>query len=234
MNRLGRGAVLLILGVVVAQLVLDGSFGAFVQQRMRIPLAVAAGTVVVLGLVDLAVALRERSDDELDRPVGPRVGWLLAAPVLVLVAVAPTSLGAAAADRVDSFEPSRPDDLAQLPENDPFAMQVLDFVTTARWDETGALVGRRVILEGLVVNDADLPDGFHLTRFLVSCCAADGIPIKVTVRGVEEPFADDQWVRAIVTLRESSAATDLNREVEVDVVEIVPAEAPASPYESPF
>lgn len=234
MNRFGRGSVMLFVGLTIGRLVVDGGFGAFVQQRMRWPLAIATVAMIILGLVDIVLALRSDEAEE-TRSVGPRVGWLLAVPVLVLIAVAPTSLGAAAADRVDSFEPTRPDDLTELPAEDPFTMRVLDFATAAIWDETGALEGRQVILEGLVVNDADVPDGFFLTRFLVSCCAADGIPIKVAVHDVDGTFADDDWVRATVTLRDRSPAAVDGGFVEVDAIDIVVLdEPPASPYESPF
>ncbi len=235
MNRFGRGSVMLFVGLTVGRLVVDGGFGAFVQQRMRWPLAIATAAMIVLGLVDVVRDLR--SDDESDdhRIVGPRVGWLLAAPVLVLIAVAPTSLGAAAADRVDSFEPARPDELAELPDTDPFAMRVLDFATAAVWDETGALEGREVILEGIVVNDGDLGGAFFLARFLVSCCAADGIPIKIAVHGADASFADDDWIRATVTLREPSPEAIEGGYVEVDAIEVVLLdEPPSSPYETPF
>ncbi len=234
MNRFGRGSVMLFVGLTIGRLVVDGGFGAFVQQRMRWPLAIATVVMIVLGLVDVILALRS-DDTEETRSVGPRVGWLLAGPILVLIAVAPTSLGAAAADRVDSFEPTRPDDLTALPEDDPFTMRVLDFATAAIWDETGALEGRQVILEGLVVNDDDLPGGYFLTRFLVSCCAADGIPIKIAVHDADATFADDDWIRATVTLRERSPAAVEGGYVEVDAIGVELLDGPpASPYESPF
>ncbi len=235
MNRFGRGSVMLFVGLTVGRLVVDGGFGAFVQQRMRWPLALATVVMVVLGLVDIVRDLRSDDDADDHRVVGPRVGWLLAAPVLVLIAVAPTSLGAAAADRVDSFEPARPDDFTELPDTDPFAMRVLDFATAAVWDETGALEGRQVILEGIVVNDTDLTDGFFLARFLVSCCAADGIPIKIAIRDTDASFADDDWIRATVTLREQSPEAIEDGYIEVDAIDVVLLEEPpSSPYESPF
>lgn len=235
MNRFGRGSVMLFVGVTVGRLVVDGGFGAFVQQRMRWPLAAATVAMIVLGLVDVVRDLSGTDEENDHRAVGPRVGWLLTAPVLVLIAVAPTSLGAAAADRVDSFEPARPDDLAELPDADPFAMRVVDFATAALWDETGALDGRRVILEGIVVNDTDLDGGFFLARFLVSCCAADGIPIKIAVHDAEATFADDDWIRATVTVRAPSPEAIEGGYVEVDAIDVVLLdEPPAAPYETPF
>lgn len=235
MNRLGRGVLLLFVGVTVMRIVVDGSFASFVQLRMRWPLGVAAAAVIALGVIDVFLGLLHDDAAEQRRAVGPRVGWLLAAPILVLMAVAPTALGAAAVDRVDSFRPTRPGELVDLPATDPFAMRVVDFTTTAVWDETGALEGRQVILEGLVANDDDLPGAFFLARFLVSCCAADGIPVKVAVHGADVAFADDTWIRATVTLREQSPAAIEGGYTEVDAIAVQALDGPpASPYESPF
>ena len=236
---MGRGVLMAYVGIVVLRLVLSGGFGDFVQQRMRWPLLLAAAFTLVLGLSDVARGFQTAREDR-DRSVAPAVGWLLAAPLLVLVSVAPTALGAAAADRVDSFEPPPPDDIESawvFPEEDPFELRMFEFVNAALWDETGSLIGREVILEGLVVNDPDVPDGFVLVRFMVSCCAADGLPLKVAVRDSPQRFEDDQWVRATVTLRPAPGDADFDpdRLVEVDVISLEPlAESPDSPYESPY
>lgn len=233
MNRIGRGTVMLFLGLSVGRLVIDGRFGDFVQQRMRWPLAVATVVVIVLGLTDVVRGLRARDDQAQRRSVGPRVGWLLALPVLVLVTVAPTALGAAAADRVAPYRPTAGGSPDLLPEGDPFAMRVVDFARMAVWDDTGALEGRQVILDGIVVDDGTVPGGFVLARFLVSCCAADGVPIKIAVHGAGPGFVEDQWVRATVTLREQSAAAERDGIIEVDAVAIVPLDgAPDAPYET--
>ena len=42
MNRIGRAAVMLALGGITTRLLLNGGFGWFVQQRMRLPLWGAA------------------------------------------------------------------------------------------------------------------------------------------------------------------------------------------------
>jgi putative membrane protein len=60
--------------------------------------------------------------------------------------------------------------------------------------------GRRVELLGFVDDEPDGPEGtFQLTRFYVSCCAADAIPYSTAIdppgSGPAE-FPDDVWVRA--------------------------------------
>ena len=238
MNSAGRGVLLVYVGIVIGRITWSGSFGFFVQQRMRWPLAIAAACVFALGLVDVVNWWRERVDDR--RSVGPVVGWLLAAPLLVLMSVSPTGLGAAASNRVDSFEPQPPaqTDTWALPADDPFEMRMIDFVNHALYDEQRRLEGRQVIMEGLVVNDPEVDDGFLLVRFVVSCCAADGLPLKVALRGTAERYDDDQWVRATVTWRPpDSDAPDAASSgfIEAEVLNVEPIDDPPSAqYESPY
>ncbi|MFK8026042.1 MAG: TIGR03943 family protein [Ilumatobacter sp.] len=232
-----------LIGIVVMRLVISGEYGFFVQQRMQIPLAVAGVLLLVFGVIELVAAFRsESSDPEAStRSISPTVGWLLAAPLVVLLAVAPAALGAAAAERVDSIVPAEPspsdDSLQALDDSGgPVPLKVSDFLTRAIWDDTGSLIDTEVELEGLVVNADEIDDGFWLTRFAVSCCAADGLPLQVAIRGVEREFDNDEWVRVVVVWNEPPGGEygpdDLieARLVDIEVVE----NPPNDPYESPF
>lgn len=242
MNRVGRAAVVLGLGAVTARLLWSGAFGWFVQQRMRIPLLLATVVLLLFGAYELLGGSGEerRDPDAMRRPTGPAVGWLLVLPLVVLVSVAPTGLGAAAADRVDAFTPTEatspfgPIDTSAGPP----PMRVFDFLERALWDQSRSLDGTTVQLEGLVVNDPDIDDGFKLTRFMVSCCAADGIPLQVTLHGTGPVLEDDTWVVAEVVWRPPDvpyAETPGQWVVEADVVSItVVPDAPNDPYESPY
>ena len=118
-------------------------------------------------------------------------------------------------------------------------MRVFDFVARAISDPAESLNDVPVRLEGLVVNDPEIDDGFRLTRFLVSCCAADGVPIQVAVRGLDTTFEDDTWVIADVVVRTPdvplSQLPAAERIVEVDVISItVETDPPTDAYESPY
>ena len=108
MSRLGRAAILLWLGGFTIRLVWTGGFGWFVQQRMRYPLLAAAVLLLAFGIHE---AFRSSAEEENLRPlearrsVAPIVGWLMILPFIVLISVAPTGLGSAAADRVEAFTP---------------------------------------------------------------------------------------------------------------------------------
>jgi len=238
MSRVGRASLLIFVGALVSRLVVDGGFGWFVQQHMRYPLGIAAGALVVFGVYELVQSARY--GDESDHGAGPTVGWLLAIPLLVLMSVAPTALGAEAAERVEAYVPTEATDrFTPLPEQDgPLPMRVIEFLDRAAWDTEQSLNGRLIQLEGLVVNDPEISDGFKLTRFMVSCCAADGIPLQVALRGVDGSLEDDTWVIADVVWRTPDVPYHETGDawiIEADAVLVTPVVGiPKDPYESPY
>lgn len=241
MNRLGRAAVMVSIGAMVARLLWSGGYGWFVQQHMFIPLVLAAIVLIGFGTFEIVVGIREeqRIGATSRWRVAPSVGWLLLLPLAVLVAVAPTGLGAAAASRIEAFSPTEETD--EFPPLDasggPVEMRVYDFLDRAIWDDEQSLDGVTVRLEGLVVNDEEIADGFQLTRFLVSCCAADGIPLQVALRGLDAPLENNTWVIAdVVWIEPEVPYPDSGRRiVEADIVAIEPQPGVRKdPYESPY
>jgi len=242
MNRMARAAVMLFLGLSMSRLLWTGSFGWFIQQRMMWPLLLATIVLISMALYEGFNASKEETEDpeSVRRARAPKVGWLMVLPLIVLISVAPTGLGAVAADRVDSFEPLNvsvefePLDTS----SQPVELRVFDFIDRAIWDDEGSVDDVTIRLEGLVVNDPENPDGFLLTRFMVSCCAADGVPLQVALRDVGQTFENDTWVIADVVLRQLDVPySELpvgGRQVEADVISIeVGTYSPTDAYESP-
>ena len=234
---------MLYVAIIMARLLWSGAFGFFIQQRMQIPLALATVTLLLLGTYEFVAAVREEREDpsSVRRLSAPKVGWLMVLPLVVLTSVAPTGLGAAAAERVEPFTPVISDATFEPLEvsGGPLEMRVFDFVDRAIWDPNNSLDDVTVRLEGLVVNDPEIEDGFLLTRFLVSCCAADGVPIQVVVRGLDGTFEDDTWVVADVQLRTSGTPLlelpASQRQVQADIVAImIEPDPPSDAYESPY
>ena len=232
---------LLWIGGFTVRMVWTGGFGWFVQQRMRYPLLVAAIVLLVFGVYEAFFGWADevREPESALRSVAPRVGWMLILPFAVILSVAPTALGAVAADRVDAFTPTESDEAFAPIEASavPVEMRVFDFLERAIWDEARGLEDVPVRLEGLVVNDPAIPDGFKLTRFMVSCCAADGIPLQVAVRGTPS-FEDDTWVIADVVWKPpprpyQEIEGDWLVEAEAIDIVVVP-DPPNDQYESPY
>ncbi|MDQ3957082.1 MAG: TIGR03943 family protein [Actinomycetota bacterium] len=91
--------------------------------------------------------------------------------------------------------------------------------------EAGIAEGMEVELTGFVTHPRDVPAGtLGLTRFYVSCCAADAIPYTVPV--VMDPSAhrDDVWLEVSGRL----AMTDGRYAIDPASVRVV--DAPADPY----
>lgn len=234
---------MLCLGVITGRLIWSGGFGWFVQQRMRWPLILATGVLLIFGLYEALSGSREEQHDPdaVTRSKGPRIGWLMILPLLVLISVAPTGLGAAAADRVDAFTPTEAntDEFEPLDtSNGPVDMGLFEFLDRAIWDDQASLADVPVRMSGLVVNSDDVPDGFKLTRFMVSCCAADGIPLQVALRDLPQRFEDDTWVEVEAIWREPSTPyreTTGEWIIEADVLNVVVVEdPPTDAYESPY
>lgn len=239
MNRLGRACIIAAWATVTIRLLSSGDFGLYVQQRMRWPLILAAAVLAGFALFETVRSVREERADlgSRERWTAPRVGWLLLAPVVVVIAVVPGGLGATAANRVDAYRPADDDEaFAPLDAGDePIEMRMIEFIDRAVWDDTRSLEDVTVRLTGIVVNDRGLDEGFRLTRFLVSCCAADGIPLQVDVFGLSDPIPDDTWVVAEVRWRPTGDDLGSPARVEADLVSIgLLPEPPSDPYESPF
>ncbi|MEZ5407990.1 MAG: hypothetical protein R2761_08200 [Acidimicrobiales bacterium] len=172
MNRIGRAGVLITLGISVGRLVWSGQFRRFVQQHMRWPLVVAAAACWCWGPSEVTAAARQERRDPASarRAAGPLVGWLLGLPLLVVVAVAPTSLGAAAASRAAGYVPSDPrSGSSRCPRiQGPVPLTLFDFLNRAVADDRpvarqggGGADGDRGPRSGPAPAGAD----FALTRF---------------------------------------------------------------------
>lgn len=96
------------------------------------------------------------------------------------------------------------------------------------------LIGRRVSVVGFVhrLRDRQVAGELLVTRFVVRCCAADGMAVSLPVRHPDaDSLAADTWVQVDGVLRQAEDGTDSTVFVEADLMTIVPA--PAAPYLSP-
>jgi uncharacterized repeat protein (TIGR03943 family) len=132
-------------------------------------------------------------------PAGEAAGLLLLlVPILALVVVPRPGLGALAASKkatgaialgalaVPAPEPGEEIEFIDI----HYASRSRDYA-----NEIGVSEGTEVELVGFVTHGPSQPDGtFDLTRFYVSCCAADAVPYSVTVAAPGDDPADDSWL----------------------------------------
>jgi uncharacterized repeat protein (TIGR03943 family) len=166
-----------------------------------------------------------------------RIGWLLALPLAALVAMPMEPLGAFAANRRPATLPSTTyqEELAPLPEpvDGAVDMTLGEFVTYAAVDADRQLEDQTVRLTGFVVT----PDGashgeVHLTRFSLSCCAADAWATSVTLHDLPVPVPpDDTWITVEGTWRPDPSGEEPDAPaLDVATVEEIPT--PTDPYEA--
>ena len=247
MNRQAQGVVLLLLGGAVLRATATDIHLRYVKEGLTPFLVAAAVVLVIAGVMTLFYDLRqpatpaaaESDGDDHGHDHGggghhePRVGWLLILPVLGLLLVAPPALGSDAAGRTGTaLSSQRISDYPPLPEGDPAKIGVLDYASRAYFDKGVSLQGRSVELTGFVTKG---PDGSPvLARIILSCCAADGRPIKVGMAGnAPQGLADDTWIRVVGKYTDRTAKDPVNSEtipyVEVETWEQI--DPPKQQYE---
>jgi uncharacterized repeat protein (TIGR03943 family) len=122
-----------------------------------------------------------------------------------VIAVPEPDLGALAAGRKTSGIGSLSSSIPQ-PAAEPGQIGFSDIFYASESSEyataVGIVDGTPVDLTGFVTHPKRGPEGtFSLTRFYVSCCAADAIPYSVAIDAAED-HDDDTWLRIEGVLRE--------------------------------
>ncbi|MGH3804919.1 MAG: TIGR03943 family putative permease subunit [Pseudonocardiaceae bacterium] len=164
---------------------------------------------------------------------GPWVAWLLVLPVFAIFLIAPPSLGSYAAERAGTSVTAPVDsDYPPLPAGDPVPMTLLDYATRATFEGDASLKGRTVKLSGFVSKREG--GGVRLTRMILTCCAADGRPVKVTIIGqLPRKLPSDTWVSVEGKYDKRSDADPSNGEKipYLRVTSLHKIAKPADPYE---
>jgi len=245
-----QAALLLALGAMAVRLGLTDAGLAYIRPFMQPVLVLAGALVLGLGALQLWRALRSSAqgaehghgdhahgEAEPDHHAhGMSAAWLLIAPVLALLLVAPQPLGSFAAEQ-QGPAPLRDDgvEVGPLPEPEDGAvpLDLGEYTARALYDPDASLEDARVRLTGFVVDTDDEGGDYRLTRFRVTCCAADATAIGVRVVG-DAPRPEDQWVTVEGTW-EPLEGHELGEPTEelplLRADEVVEVEQPTPPYE---
>lgn len=240
MNREAAGSLLLFVGLMVLQVGVTDLHLRYVKPEMQ-PLLLVAGMVLAgLGARGLLVLRREAAHageapagDEHGHHHQPRTAWLLVLPLVVLALVAPPSLGAFAASRSGPTvidEPSQALPPLAAPTDGAVTLGLGEYYTRAMYDAE-SLSGATVRLTGFVV---PLRDRWTITRMKLSCCAADGRPLKVVAAGdaARQAPPTDAWVEVIGTLSPPQEVRGVDGpQIAIEVDRVRPVPEPTQTYE---
>lgn len=248
-----ESTVLVLVGVFTIRVVVDGRYTSYVKEGLFWPLLASAALLLFTGLL----SMRERHADdtpstshhptmaEVATPLshghdhdhhGPgQVGYLLLVPIAILALVAPSPLGAFAAERASTNQVAAPIEFEypELPEAVDGASNVtlLAVLSRALSPVDAKLEGNPVRLVGFVVPDEDLRDGYRLTRFTLGCCASDASAIAVRIVGVDRMPEADEWQEVVAVW---NGRVDEFDNASYPVLELVSArtiDEPPQPYE---
>lgn len=189
--------------------------------------------VVVFGSITLGLAAVGHLWGLRGRPFSPTRTDLIGAavlllPLLAVIAIPNAQLGAQAASRKASAGGFAAASLLPVPEpGGEISFREIDYASESEEyaASAGVVAGMEVDLAGFVTHPDGGPGTFSLTRFYVSCCAADAIPysVPISVNSFADR-ADDTWVRVRGTL------VDTRQGFLVEADEIEPVEPPQDPY----
>jgi uncharacterized repeat protein (TIGR03943 family) len=115
----------------------------------------------------------------------------------------------------------------------PESKSLVDWVRTLNiYPEPDAYLGQKINVSGFVVHRPEIPANYlMLSRFVITCCAADAYPVALPVKftGDRTTYPQDSWLqvkgKAIV---ETFGGT---RQLVIAASEIQPISAPKNPYQ---
>lgn len=260
MTRDTRGIILGLVASLLLRLSLTGDFQLYVKQSMRPWLIVSGVLLAALSVVDVMGFLRPPGDDHHDASLpadahhhdGHRhavLPWLLITPSIVVFAIGPAPLGSFMAERQPSSARVAPDNAATADSTDvtvadsygfpplppavdgAVPIHIAEFVSRAGFEPERRMDGVLIRLEGLVTPDPDGPGGtFLLTKFVISCCAADGRPVSVRARGLDPIPPTDTWLRVEGYWRPHPKGAQPPPYDDFEIVSSQTIPAPANPY----
>lgn len=214
----------------------------YVKAEMQPLLLVAGALLLGLGLRGLLRVYRDLRTERAPveelvalphghHPVA-RSSWLIVLPLLVLSLVGPPALGSYAAARSDTRISAPTIALPPLdaPTDGAVTLTLTEYYMRVLYD-TGSLTGVRVRLTGFVT---PVEGRWFVTRMSLSCCAADGRPVKVLTAGQPAAVAlpADSWVEVVGTVTEPERLPgDPIAVATLQLESIRGISAPRDPYE---
>jgi len=232
-------------GLTLTKLWLSGQLFLLVHPNY-IPLTVISGLglLAIGGAEAWRVAKRLRLDKKLNNKQQhiSLIKPSLSSSVLLVVAIASlfinprpfTSEKAIHRGVIDNVADARTIPKSFRASNRPEERTLVEWVRTiSAYPEPDAYKGQKVKFTGFVVHSPDQPDNeFLITRFVITCCAADVYPVSLPIKITESrsKYPPDRWLQ-IEGQADVETATNGKRQVVVVASNITAIAEPKNPYD---
>jgi uncharacterized repeat protein (TIGR03943 family) len=117
----------------------------------------------------------------------------------------------------------------------PQDRSLIEWIRTLQvYPEPDAYIGQKAKLQGFVVYPPNLPEQyFLLTRFVITCCAADAYPVSLPVKlsqgSQRQNFKSDQWLEVTGTMITDTLEGKRRLVLQADTLQ--PIAQPKNPYD---
>jgi uncharacterized repeat protein (TIGR03943 family) len=116
----------------------------------------------------------------------------------------------------------------------PESRSLIDWIRTLTvYPEPDAYAGQKASVQGFVTYDPSFPDDYILiTRFVITCCAADAYPVGLPVKLTQQNRADyppDQWLEIKGVMMTETLANQRRLVIAADQIQAI--NEPTNPYD---
>lgn len=238
-----KAVIMLAMGIFLYSRFFNGKLLFYINERfVWLTLLASAGFILVAASYRYSSA-HAHEHDHGDHQHRGDLSWggvvLVLLPIILGLLVPPRPLGAAAMSSRDvsavaltsAAAPERNDVLAKPKAN----KNVLDWLIEFRSaNDPPVFTGQEARLVGFVYRDERFAaDEFMVSRFVISCCAADAAPLGLVVRWPESgSLAEDQWVEVKGHFEPGRFGEEA---LPILIAEsVTPTDIPAQPYLYPY
>jgi len=233
-------------GIVILKYWLGGKLNLLIHPNYFV-LVIATGFALLMfaawRIYLLWSQVQQRVSSEAPAPVVQHIsvfppGWssalLLTAAILGLLVTPRVFTSQTALDRgvAEAALTSRSQPQAFRGASDPGERTLIEWVRTLNvYPEPDAYTGQKVKVQGFVVHSPNLPSQYLLvSRFIITCCAADAYPVGLPVKldGSRDAYPPDTWLE----IEGQMITENLNgkRQLTIDASSIQKIPEPDNPY----
>ena len=160
--------------------------------------------------------------------------WIMLIPLLIgiLIPAKPLDSSAVSAKGITTSSALvSSQSSSQLFETESEQRNVLDWIKIFYFEQDlNPFIGQQAAVVGFVYREASLPQGqFLVSRFILSCCAADGYAVGMIVESPQaQAFDNDTWVKVSGPVDVVSYNGSPSPLIRAETIEVVPQ--PEQPY----